>query len=134
MVQNIDENTYNLLKKSLDAVSARQNAIAQNIANVNTKGYKAFRVVFEDKLKEQMDGSNLSLTKTNEKHMDANNSSDTDYEIVQDNTTSMNQDGNNVDIDNEMTNLAANTIKYEALINEANSQITMRNFVINGGK
>jgi flagellar basal-body rod protein FlgB len=78
--------------------------------------------------------SNLSLTKTNEKHMDDNNSGNTDYEIVRDDTTSMRQDGNNVDIDNEMTNLAANTIKYEALINEANSKITMRNFVINGGK
>lgn len=134
MVQNIDENTYNLLKKSLDAVSARQNAIAQNIANINTKGYKAFRVVFEDKLKEQMDGKSISLVKTNEKHLDGINGESSDYEIVRDNTTSMNQDGNNVDIDNEMTNLAANTIKYEALINEVNSKITARNFVINGGK
>lgn len=134
MVQNIDETTNNLLKKSLDAVSARQNVIAQNIANINTKDYKAFRVVFEDKLNEQMSSSSLPLTKTNEKHMDDNNSGNTNYEIVRDDTTSMRQDGNNVDIDNEMTNLAANTIKYEALINEANSKITMRNFVINGGK
>lgn len=134
MVQNIDENTYNLLKKSLDAVSARQNAIAQNIANINTKGYKAFRVVFEDKLKDQMDGKSISLVKTNEKHLDGSNGESSDYEVVRDNSTSMNQDGNNVDIDNEMTNLAANTIKYEALINEVNSKITARNFVINGGK
>jgi flagellar basal-body rod protein FlgB len=46
----------------------------------------------------------------------------------------MRLDGNNVDIDNEMTNLAANTILYNTLINQANSRISMRRYVINEGR
>ncbi len=39
-----------LLKKSLGAYSARNNAIAENIANVETKGYRPYKVDFEKEL------------------------------------------------------------------------------------
>jgi flagellar basal-body rod protein FlgB len=42
--------TYELLKKSLDAAALRQRVIAHNIANINTKGFKRSDVVFEEKL------------------------------------------------------------------------------------
>jgi flagellar basal-body rod protein FlgB len=38
------------LSSALDGLSARQRAIANNIANVNTPGYTAERVSFEDAL------------------------------------------------------------------------------------
>ncbi|GFR36145.1 hypothetical protein TCEA9_19570 [Thermobrachium celere] len=43
----------------------------------------------------------------------------------------MRLDGNNVDIDLEMANLAANQILYNALISQANTRIAMRRNVIN---
>jgi len=39
--------TVPLLKKSLSAYSERNNAIAENIANVETKGYRPYKVEFE---------------------------------------------------------------------------------------
>lgn len=131
MVEKIDEISYSLLKKTLDASSERGRVIANNIANVNTKGFKASRVVFEDKLKDALENRSIDLTTTNERHIKKGNSlSNINYDVVKDKSTSMRTDGNNVDIDNEMVNLAANTILYNALINQANSRITMRRLVI----
>jgi len=40
------------LSSALDGLSLRQRAIADNIANINTPGYHAKRVLFEDELRE----------------------------------------------------------------------------------
>lgn len=135
MIRNIDELSYMLLKKSLDATSARDRAIAHNIANVNTKGYKAFRVVFEDKVRSILKGESLSLKVTNDKHLDDGSSIENlNYDLKKDNSSSMRFDGNNVDIDYEMANLAANAILYNALVSQANSKIAMRRFIISEGR
>lgn len=133
MVQKIDETTYMILKSSLDASSERGRVIAHNIANVNTKGFKASRVVFEDKLKEILQNDNIGLRVTHEGHIsDGSTIPDLNYDVERDKTTSMRLDGNNVDIDKEMASLAENTILYNALVNQANSRISMRRYVISG--
>ena len=43
-------NSVNTLKRGLDASYLRQQVISNNIANVDTVGFKASRVVFEDHL------------------------------------------------------------------------------------
>jgi len=46
------DTTIDLISLALDAALMRQTAIAQNIANVNTKGYQAMAVDFENQLNE----------------------------------------------------------------------------------
>ena len=46
-------------------------------------------------------------------------------------TTSINDNSNNVDIDLEMTELAANEIYYSVLIGQLNSKLACLNYVIN---
>jgi flagellar basal-body rod protein FlgB len=133
MLAKVDEITYTLIKNSLNASAERSRVISNNIANVNTKGYKAYKLNFEENLKKSMQNGSINLTKTNVAHMN-DESETTGYTIEKDNSTSMRLDGNNVDIDNEMTNLAANTILYNTLINQANSRISMRRYVINEGR
>lgn len=135
MVKNIDEIAYYFIKKSLDASSVRSRVIAHNLSNVNKKGYKAYRVVFEDKLKDVVNNQSTSLKVTNEKHINNGDTLDTiDHMVVRDTSTSMRLDGNNVDIDKEATELAANAILYNALVSQANSRISMRRFVISEGR
>lgn len=135
MVKNIDEITYYFIKKSLDASSVRSRVIAHNLANVNKKGYKAYRVVFEDKLKDVFNNPSTGLKVTNEAHINNGDTLNTvDHTVVRDTSTSMRLDGNNVNIDKETTNLAENAILYNALINQANSRILMRRFVISEGR
>jgi len=130
-LQNLskDQLVFNLLKKGLDASSLRSNAIANNIANINTKGYKRQYVSFEESLKESM--NNISLKTEDNKHIKIGS----EYGEIKtgvDNSTSMREDGNNVDIDNEMVNQAANTLMYNALVTQANSRLSMERYVING--
>jgi flagellar basal-body rod protein FlgB len=128
---SISENTYSLLKKSMDASALRGKVIANNIANINTKGYKKLYVTFEETLNDSM-GENTMKT-SNNKHMQTG-SGNGDISVQRDNSTSMRQDGNNVDIDLEMTNQAANTLMYNALVKQVNSKISLTDYIIRGGK
>lgn len=120
--------TYELLKKGLDASSQRQSVISNNLANVNTAGYKRSYVTFEDNLKQSTD--NLEMIRTDPRHINDG----AEYGAIQvktDDSSSMNEDGNNVDIDTEMTNEAENTLKYYALTNEIGRRVNMTSSVIN---
>lgn len=123
------EYVYNLLKKGLDASSLRSKVIANNIANINTQGYKRRYVTFEETLNNSI--NNINLKKTDERHI----SYGTEFgqaEIKQDSSTSMRQDGNNVDIDNEMVNQAANNLMYDSLVSQTNSRLSMTKYIIEG--
>ncbi|MTI65727.1 MAG: flagellar basal body rod protein FlgB [Firmicutes bacterium] len=127
--------TYNLLKKSLDATSLRHNAITNNISNINTKNYKANRVKFEEELKKALNKDEIKLNATNKRHFGISSKLDNiKPRTVKDKKTAMSSDGNNVDIDLEMTNLAANQIKYNALIQQTNKKLRNFSYIINGGR
>lgn len=125
-----NEQTYNILKKGLDASSERSTVIADNIANINTKGYKRKYVTFEESLQNSV--NNLEMKTTDERHIKINGNAG-DIQVKEDDSN-LKQDGNNVDIDNEMVNLAANNLMYNAMISQINSRISMTKEVINGGK
>jgi flagellar basal-body rod protein FlgB len=55
-------------------------------------------------------------------------------EIVQEDFTSMRKDGNNVDVDVEMAELAKNSIKYNALIAQMSKEFSRIKLAINGGR
>lgn len=114
---------YDLIKKELDATSLRQSVIANNIANINTSNFKGSDVVFEDKLKDAIDtyGQNTDL-------------SSVEPEVVQDNSTSFREDGNNIDIDKEMTEMTQNNIMFDALVNQLDTKMGIMRYVITEGK
>ena len=121
--------SYELVKKGLDVASLRQKAISSNIANVNTPNYKVNKVEFEKYLTEATDG--IVLKKTHERHIGIRGLKDIVPEIKKRETTSLNANGNNVDIDLEMTELAANEIYYSILVQQLNSKLSSLNYVIN---
>ena len=103
---------YNLIKNGLNASQLRSETIANNIANVNTPDYKRKYVSFEETLD------------------DINNVGK--IEVKEDNTTSVRSDGNNVDLENEKVNQAANTLMYNGLVSITNRKLTMAKSVIAG--
>jgi len=130
-IQSISQNdkVYNLIKKGLDASALRSKVSANNIANINTKGFKKSYVTFEESLKDNMD--NMAMRTTKSKHIQ-DGSSYGDVKVNQDKSTSMRQDGNNVDVDVEMANQAANNLMYNALITQANMKFAMEKYVLDG--
>ena len=112
----INSNIYdyvNVLDKAADASWMRQEAISNNIANVNTPGYKRQDVAFEDSLQEAI--SNSRYRSTDEK---VANLSKADLRIRSYTDSagfSYRLDGNNVDVDVENVELASEQIRYELL-------------------
>ena len=130
-IQSISsDTTYDLIKSGIKASNVRAKAIANNMANVNTKDYKKFNVVFEENLKKENNSSGLELKRTNSAHFASSNSDSDNISIEQDNSTSMRSDGNNVDLDIEKVNQAANTLKYNALITNINNKFNNLKTVI----
>jgi len=125
------DDTYNLIKKSMDASALRGKVIANNVANINTANYKKLGVSFEETLNDNL-GTNTMITNNN-KHMQAGSSSG-EISVQRDESSSMKQNGNNVDIDLEMTNQAANTLMFNALVQQASSKISLTSYIIGGGK
>ncbi len=99
-----------IIHKSLDASWIRNQAIVDNIANVDTPNYKRKTVSFEEQLRQEMSGGNF----------DKSDVKDIDIQVVRENTDlSYRLDGNNVDIDTESAELAKNSIRYNALLSSA---------------
>lgn len=126
MTTNID--TYSLIKQGLNAASLRSKTIANNISNVNTQGYKAFKVVFEETYNSN---SSLKLNTTKDKHISTVKEEGT-ISTERDESTSMNKNGNNVNLDLEKVNQAANTLMYQALSTRASGKISSMKTVIGG--
>lgn len=104
----------NVMDKTADASWIRNEVIANNIANVNTPGYKREDVAFERELERALGNSRY-------KTMDAK-VKDVKLDRLKPRTVkdysnfSYRLDGNNVDIDTENVTLAANQIKYQGVI------------------
>ncbi len=125
--------TFKVLERGLDGSQLRQQAISQNIANVDTPNYKAKNVTFKQTLSDVMNQSPLQAYRTNDKHIKF--SSTTNSPIVETNRQTMyNHNQNNVDIDLEMAELAKNQIYYNALIDRMNGRFTSLQTVIRGGR
>lgn len=120
----INDITYQLGKQVLDATNLRQQTIAHNIANVNTAGYKSKQVVFESELKKYINNGTTSQKLKNGIKIKPT--------IVESSNTSMNLDGNNVDIDLEMANMAANQIQYNTLVRQVSDRLSNYHYVIRG--
>lgn len=127
---------FNKLETALQAANIRQSVIANNIANVDTPYFKRSNVSFESLLKSEMDGSKLTLKgrRTDTKHFEIGPSSSIPVPAIStDESTSMNNNLNNVDIDSEMTRLAENQLRYNSYIEQINYQIKYKRTAVERG-
>ncbi|WP_431731789.1 flagellar basal body rod protein FlgB [Aceticella autotrophica] len=122
----LDFGNINFMEKALDAAMLKNNVIANNIANVDTVGFKKSEVRFDEILKDSIYNQKLQGLITNSKHIPIGVPSLNDIkpQVIKDNNTSMRLDGNNVDIDAEMSNLAKNQLYYNAIVQRVNGELT----------
>ena len=95
-----------LLRKTLDAYSARQTAISENIANVETRGFRPIKVEFEDELLRAMEKSRPVGKKSDPRHFDIGNTMKSLRERVEETDTRVN-------LEQEMAELARNQIRFD---------------------
>ena len=122
-----------VFKKTLDASWLKNEAISNNLANVNTPGYKRQVVNFENILKDHLNlGDEVTMSRTHEGHMSTSGPIGLEARVEEVRDTSFRTDKNNVNVDVEMSELAKNQIKYSALTEQLNGQLTRLKLSIKG--
>lgn len=113
----INSNIYDymdVLNKAADASALRHKTISNNIANIDTPGYKRQDVDFGSVLQSEI--GKTKYTSLDEKIKDVS-LSNLNVSPYRDSTSySYRLDGNNVDVDTENVELAANQIQYKGLV------------------
>ena len=136
--QIFNSSNFNYLPRAMTAASIRQEVIADNIANVNTPNFKKSAVEFEELLARELYGEEpdgkLKLVRTHDKHLPFEPLEfHAEPQIVQDNSTTMRMDKNNVDIDIEMASLTKNQLYYNAIATQFGGYVTtMKNAITSG--
>jgi len=117
------------IKRAMDVSMLRQKVHSLNIANVSTPGYKRRYVVFEEFLKKEK--NELKLLTTHPKHISKMDEHISPRVLI-DYSTSMRNDGNNVDIEYEIVEMVKNGLKYQVLSRLMSMNIDRYNAVLRG--
>lgn len=120
-------NSMDLMKKSMDYLWKKEEVLANNIANVDTPGYKARYVTFEEEL-------DRKLRETAGDGRDAMNqaihSSGVQIHTTENETARM--DGNNVNVDSEMVEINRAALQYQYAQRAFSGEVARLRAVIQG--
>lgn len=119
-----------MLEMGLQATSVRRDVIANNIANVDVPGFKRSEVSFESDLRRAIDSERdfqeqPKLQTMHPGHVEGR--TPRDYRTVQamshtDFLSTMRADGNNVDMEDEITKMTRNQMQYSLYVDRIGSQ------------
>ena len=122
MIQTNAFDYINVLDRAADAAWQRNEAISNNIANVDTPGYKRQDVAFESVLQQALGNNRYESMDDKVANVDLSRLRGRTYLDYA--NYSYRLDGNNVDIENENVMLAENQLKYQGLISSINQEFT----------
>ncbi|WP_010583806.1 flagellar basal body rod protein FlgB [Schlesneria paludicola] len=111
---------FDLLAKMVDVTQMRHKVLAQNVANVNTPGYRKLDVSFDETLAARLDHDHDKRLTTLQP------------QVYVDNSSPERLDGNNVDIDREMMRLSKNTLLNNALLQIITTKTAIMRRSMNG--
>lgn len=126
---NLFGGTIESLERSLSYSTAKNRAISDNIANVDTPNYKSKNVVFKNVLENTMN----QTKRTRPQHFNFQEDISQSFTIKENKSLIFNHNGNNVDVDREMAELAKNQIYYQAVVDQLNGKFGNIEKVIRGG-
>ena len=126
-----------VIQKGLSAAWTRNAVIRNNIANIETPGFKASYVEFESQFRRAIEESGFVGARTHSGHREIGSGTTLDNFrplIRQSRDLSMRNDGNNVDIESENVRLVQNSIFYNTLMEKLNSEIRRLRMAISEGR
>jgi flagellar basal-body rod protein FlgB len=121
----LDRSRVPLLEKELDLFAVRNKAIANNIANIATPGYKRVDVSFQNELSNAIADSKSDVDLSQ-------NVENVDPQIEVDRSGSLASGANNVNIDQEMADLAKNQLQFKLAARLMTDTFTLIDKSING--
>ena len=106
------------LSRALDLTSARQNLVSQNVANVDTPGYKAKDIDFRQELQRALGDEQLPESAPVVREVSG---------LIE------RPDGNNVSLDRESLLMAQNQLQFQTEVSLLHSEFNRLQLAINGG-
>jgi flagellar basal-body rod protein FlgB len=127
----MESETIKSLEKFISYCSTKNNVISKNIANIGTENYKRQDVEFKSILSNNMN----RMKTTNSKHLQMPEVNQPNFEISKDKSMDNVSGVNNVDIDKEMSELAANSIQFRFASRKIGDYYrNLQNVITGGGK
>jgi flagellar basal-body rod protein FlgB len=120
---------------ALKGLTARQQVISTNIANVDTPGYSAKQINFETTLKNSLDKgtAKVAMLKTNPAHLDSSSPLSDILSTTNRAGGTYREDGNDVDIDTELIDMSETNIKYQAISQGVSTKLLLLKSIAQGG-
>jgi flagellar basal-body rod protein FlgB len=118
--------TTNALGAAINFRSLKQDVISSNIANAETPGYQAKKMDFEKALSRAVDIYGLGkMSVDHEDHFAVSGSSISNVraDVYENPDITVTNDGNTVDLEKEMAELAENSIMYKAAVQLINKKL-----------
>jgi len=112
----------NVLTSAADAAWTRNEILNNNIANVDTPGYKRQDMKFESLLQNEIARQGKTSSTLDRKVANVDYKRLQPYVYTDNAELSTRLDGNNVDIDTEEAELASNQLMYDGIIEGLNSE------------
>lgn len=130
-MSNLFDKTTDALSTSLALRQVRHNVTAANIANAETPNYHAKKVDFEDALARALDlDGNNTLSTSHQHHYAIGGKPTVEPGIYENPDVAINNDGNTVDMEKEMSALAENSILYKAALQLINKKMAAMKYAI----
>lgn len=125
--------TMDVLHRSMDVETLRRSVISDNIANAETPHFKRTVVNFESQLKKALRPENDMTMSVKVPWRDSNpNYKDVRPQRELDYLTQSDNNGNNVDLEQEMMLAVQNQMRYNLMTQSVSSQIQRLNTVLKG--
>ena len=120
-------NSISMSQKSLEFLWAKQVVISQNLTNVDTPGYKAKYVTFEDVYQNRLKLARAAKTPAQTRSIIENS-----YYSINEKDSSARLDENNVNADAEEVEMARAQLQYQYVLSAVNSDFSRLRSVIKG--
>jgi len=132
-MNTLGDTSIGVISSWLHGLTARQNAISNNIANIDTPGYQRQEARFETALQQQIGGGSAQLRTTDARHIAVGGrlAGQLGVDPAQ-LLTSSRMDQNNVSIDQEMTSLADTQMRFQAASEALTTKLSILKQVIAG--
>ncbi len=128
-----DEAVLNHMKLFLDYSARKQQVITSNLANSETPGYRSKELNFSEVFRQELDGGEtLRLTRKN--HIKGTPSLNREAAVEEKSSDALGRDGNNVDLDKEMTQLAQNVLKFSVISRLYQQKIQLIKYSLREGR
>lgn len=134
---DVTDKTLQAMTTALNFREMRQELISSNVANANTPGYKAKKLDFEEALARALDvDGQMKMNAFDDRHHNVGNGgfNNLEPEIYDNPNGVVSENGNTVDVEAEMAQMAENKLMYDALVQLINKKMGMMKYAINSEK